>query len=202
MAVAASAALFALFAIGLGAGRRVETALAVPIAAFDVPTRPHGQAAAPEHVPVAQVQTERTTEAQPAAARVADTRAVAAPKDPTAPGRPARETPAASIAAAPPLPTRQAPAAEEDALSAYAGRLRILVMAQRPAGTKGGGEVSIRFRVARDGALVDCVVERGSGTALLDRTALRMVRRAAPFPAPDPAISEAQLVFSLPIRFH
>lgn len=66
----------------------------------------------------------------------------------------------------------------------------------------GEGEVGVKFRVGRDGVLIDSAIERGSGSVRLDRMALRMVRQAAPFPAPDPVITDAQLVFSLPIRFH
>lgn len=47
-----------------------------------------------------------------------------------------------------------------------------------------GGSVTIRVRVASDGALDGVEIEQGSGFAALDQRALRAVRAAAPFRAP------------------
>lgn len=87
-------------------------------------------------------------------------------------------------------------------MAAYAAQLRHLILARRPPRTGGGGETVIAFRLDRSGALVESTVATGSGSVRLDRLALRMVRQAAPFPAPDPAIAGDRLLFTLPIRFH
>lgn len=54
-------------------------------------------------------------------------------------------------------------------------------------GRKGGGSsrfVTVRLRIASDGALEGAEIEEGSGSAQLDERALRTVRAAAPFRAP------------------
>lgn len=66
------------------------------------------------------------------------------------------------------------------------------------AGYQGAG--TILFHIDRDGRLLDAVIETSTGLKALDRAALALVRRAAPFPI-VPAELPDRLEVSLPIRF-
>jgi TonB family protein len=66
------------------------------------------------------------------------------------------------------------------------------------AGQQGTG--TILFHIDRDGRLLDAAIETTTGRKALDRAALALVRRAAPFPA-VPAEMPDRLEISLPIRF-
>lgn len=66
------------------------------------------------------------------------------------------------------------------------------------AGYQGTG--TILFHIDRDGRLLDAAIETSTGRKALDRAALALVRRAAPFPA-VPAEMPDRLEVSLPIRF-
>jgi len=59
------------------------------------------------------------------------------------------------------------------------------------------GAAIVRFSIANDGSLAGVGLARSSGSARLDRAALRVVRRAAPFPHPP---SGAQRNFSVRIK--
>jgi TonB family protein len=59
---------------------------------------------------------------------------------------------------------------------------------------------SVLFHIDRDGRLLDVGIETSTGRKALDRAALALVRRAAPFPT-VPAAMPDQLEVSLPIRF-
>ncbi|ANB33974.1 energy transducer TonB family protein [Rhodovulum sulfidophilum] len=59
------------------------------------------------------------------------------------------------------------------------------------------GATVVAFRVATDGRLASASVARSSGSTALDRAALRIVERAAPFPAPPRG---AQRSFSIRIE--
>ncbi len=43
-------------------------------------------------------------------------------------------------------------------------------------------EVLVSVRIARDGVLIDSWIEKGSGNRLFDDSALKAVKKAAPFP--------------------
>ena len=59
----------------------------------------------------------------------------------------------------------------------------------------GGEGVScvVYFRLRRNGTVSDIRIEQGSGNSYFDRTALRAVRSAAPFPPLPRAFSESYL---------
>lgn len=77
-----------------------------------------------------------------------------------------------------------AKAAGNAAASNYPG-LVMQKIARVPRPRAGGrGTAVVAFRVATSGALAGVSIARSSGSAVLDREALRMIRRAAPFPAP------------------
>ena len=74
--------------------------------------------------------------------------------------------------------------------------LKKLVYPQRARRMGWQGQVKIRFVVDRSGKVKDLEVLESSGYPLLDRQALKAVKRAAPFP-PPPVAAE----ISLPITF-
>lgn len=83
------------------------------------------------------------------------------------------------------------------AASNYPGRVnRHIAKRGRPSvGVK--GRAVIRFTISANGRLASASVARSSGSAKLDRAALRLVRRAAPFPRPP---AGAQRSFSIGIK--
>lgn len=62
----------------------------------------------------------------------------------------------------------------------------------------GGGEVV--FRIERSGRLLDVTMARSTGRTALDRAALDVVRRAAPFPVIPDALPD-ELTITLPVEF-
>lgn len=83
------------------------------------------------------------------------------------------------------------------AVSDYPGKvMRRLSRVPRPRYTSKGTAV-VRFRVSSNGGLAEVSLARSSGNARLDQDALRVVRRAAPFPPPPPG---AQRNFSINIK--
>ena len=62
------------------------------------------------------------------------------------------------------------------------------------------GEVMLRVVVDSNGNLVDVAVQQGSGYEALDREAIEMVRRAAPFPL-TAGMKREELAISLPVQF-
>ena len=83
------------------------------------------------------------------------------------------------------------------AASNYPGMvMRHLSRVPRPRVNSRGTAV-VRFRISGNGGLGGVSVARGSGSARLDRAALQVVRRAAPFPPPP---SGAQRSFSIAIK--
>jgi len=71
-----------------------------------------------------------------------------------------------------------------------------------PAAAHGtAGVVTLAFTIDRTGKLVSSRVAKSSGSPVLDTAALAMVKRAAPFPAPPPEVSDADLALVVAIRF-
>lgn len=62
------------------------------------------------------------------------------------------------------------------------------------------GDGAVSFRIDRGGNLLDAAVERSTGQAMLDRAALRQVRRSAPFPQIPPELPD-ELVVAMPLQF-
>lgn len=86
----------------------------------------------------------------------------------------------------------------------YIARVAKLIGAQvyyprlaRKSGTE--GQVTVLLLVATDGSLEDVFVATSSGSSLLDRAGVRIVKKAAPFPPPPSGTItiEAPIVFSL-----
>lgn len=89
----------------------------------------------------------------------------------------------------------------DTALSEYQAALWRKIDANRPRGVNLSGTVLILFRLSENGELQFADVSQSSGNILLDKIALRSVRRAAPFPIPPTGISDAALTFKVPINF-
>lgn len=90
----------------------------------------------------------------------------------------------------------------KDVLAAYVADLRHAIMMRKPGGLSGKGEVRVRFSLDRAGRLLEATLAASSGQIVLDRNALRMIRRAAPFTPPPDALSDDQLRFEIGINFH
>ena len=63
------------------------------------------------------------------------------------------------------------------------------------------GTVVIRGTLARNGSLRECIINRSSGSSLLDNAALRAVRSVGQFPPLPPELQGVELVFELPVSF-
>lgn len=160
----------------------------------------------------ARVQTAPVPAAQPPAAapETSATRALALPAvsgtKPAASPPPLLVTASASPAAPPAKPEQVIAQKAEvtpsaDLLPAYRSRLWQAIFANRPPGIAGEGRVDVGFRIDRGGNLISAEVAHSSGNALLDRLALRGVRKAAPFPPPPVGLDEKSLAFIIPVRF-
>lgn len=83
------------------------------------------------------------------------------------------------------------------AASDYPGQvMRKLARVPRPRSSSRGAAI-VRFRIAENGDIASIGLARSSGSARLDRAALSVVRRAAPFPGPPRG---AQRSFSIRIK--
>ena len=89
----------------------------------------------------------------------------------------------------------------DTALSEYQAALWRKIDANRPRGVNLSGTVLILFQLSENGELRSADVSQSSGNILLDKIALRSVRRAAPFPLPPKGIPDAALTFKIPINF-
>ena len=77
------------------------------------------------------------------------------------------------------------PVAADAAASAYLGMVERLIMVQWNALPKSKGlKVTLRFNLAGNGSVSLVRVEKGSGDASFDDSAVQAVRRASPFPPP------------------
>lgn len=82
--------------------------------------------------------------------------------------------------------------------AAYVQALWSRIAAARPTGMALQGEALVGFTLDADGRLVALELLQSSGNGLLDRLALRTVRRAAPFPPPP---ATAGHVFRIAFHF-
>ncbi|MCV6592852.1 MAG: TonB family protein [Silicimonas sp.] len=84
------------------------------------------------------------------------------------------------------------------AVSNYAGKVHRKIQRVRKPRVSGRAKVWIRFSIKPNGGLASISLVKGSGSARLDRAALQVIRKAAPFPKPPPG---AQRSFKIPIEF-
>ncbi|UPJ51299.1 energy transducer TonB [Bradyrhizobium sp. 200] len=112
--------------------------------------------------------------------------------------------------AAPPRVERQAPAASAastgataSAVATYNQRVRAHLMRfhQYPAGANQPGVARLSFTINRSGQVLGSRVAGSSGVAALDAQAAAMVRRASPFPAFPPEITQGSMGFNIPVIF-
>ncbi|PWR20290.1 energy transducer TonB [Zavarzinia aquatilis] len=64
------------------------------------------------------------------------------------------------------------------------------------------GTPVVRFRLTRDGQVVDCRIERGSPHDGIDEAAMETIRRAEPFPAMPDDVPGETMEFTVPIAFN
>ncbi|WP_231478104.1 energy transducer TonB family protein [Sphingomonas sp. UNC305MFCol5.2] len=130
------------------------------------------------------------------AANSASNRAVPEPTTPAAaPPVPQPATPVAAPAA----PGRSADSASAQRI--YAARLWAHIAARRPPGIRIEGTAIVAFAVTRSGTLENVSLGQSSGNPMLDRLATRIIRQAAPFPAPPAELTDEQLRFTIPFSF-
>ena len=116
----------------------------------------------------------------------------------------AQAVPSASVPRTPSAP--RSPAQVEDALAGYgAAFARWLAEHKdypRLARMRGWqGQVRLRVRVARKGAVMEVEIARSSGFEVLDREAQAMVRRADPLPELPLSLAEREFTLDIPVVF-
>ena len=84
------------------------------------------------------------------------------------------------------------------ARSNYAGKINRKITRVRRPKTRDVGTVKVTFKIAPNGQLAAARVSKSSGNAALDKAALDLIRRAAPFPKPPFGIN---LTFSKTFKF-
>ena len=93
---------------------------------------------------------------------------------------------------------QQSARAGNAAVSNYPGQVvRRIQRVRRPRIKDVGAPAVVTFRIAANGGLSAVSIRRSSGSAELDRAAIQMIQRAAPFPPPPPG---AQRSFNMPIQ--
>lgn len=90
--------------------------------------------------------------------------------------------------------------------SNYAGRVvaRLQRAKRYPAAarrTRDQGTVRVRFTLDRSGRVVSASVAQRSGSAILDKEALALVRQAGPFPPFPAAIGKSRLTYTVPLTY-
>jgi periplasmic protein TonB len=132
----------------------------------------------------------------------------AAPAEPPRPDAPSPQstTGAAALTAPgggnPRQPVTAAPG--RSSLSNYLGEVlaRIRQQAAREAGRVTiDGTSYVTFAVNAGGVVSSMHISKGSGYSALDKMALDIVKRAAPFPAIPPELNKQELLFDVPINF-
>ena len=84
------------------------------------------------------------------------------------------------------------------ASSNYPGKVYAKVARTRQRNAGGSGVAHVRFIVGASGQATGVSIARSSGNSRIDRAALALVKRAAPFPKPPPG---ARTRFVIPIEF-
>jgi protein TonB len=64
------------------------------------------------------------------------------------------------------------------------------------------GEARLAFSIDRSGQVLTSRIVASSGSEALDEEALALIKRAAPLPPPPAGLSDDQLSFVVPIRYH
>jgi protein TonB len=72
---------------------------------------------------------------------------------------------------------------------------------KRHPGGAAGGTASVSFTIDRSGRVLSARLIRSSGSAILDREAVALARRASPVPAPPAGIGRSTVNLSVPVRF-
>lgn len=85
-------------------------------------------------------------------------------------------------------------------LASYLGRVKSKIRRQNR-GAKASGVSVVAFSIAGSGSVVSVRLKKSSGNLTLDKAAVRMVRRAAPFGPIPPDVGRRRLSLSVPIRF-
>jgi len=91
-------------------------------------------------------------------------------------------------------------AAGHSKLASYLGRVKSKIRRQNR-GAKASGVSVVSFSIAGSGNVLGVRLKRSSGNSTLDKAAVRMVRRAAPFGPIPPDVGRRRLSLSVPIRF-
>ncbi len=85
-------------------------------------------------------------------------------------------------------------------LASYLGRVKSKIRRQNR-GAKASGVSVVAFSISGSGSVAAVRLKRSSGNATLDKAAVRMVRRAAPFGPIPSDVGRRKLSLSIPIRF-
>ena len=93
------------------------------------------------------------------------------------------------------------PAVQQAVRDRYARQLWQHILEWKPPGATVAGTAVVQFAIDRGGALRQLALAQSSGSARLDRIALRSVRLAAPMPLPPAELGDDDLSFSLAFSF-
>jgi len=157
------------------------------------------QPAPPEPEPAKIVPAEKPAPVKPKVTRVEAKKPAEAPPAPrtTASPRTERQAPAASAISS---------GASASAIASYNNLVRahLLRFKQYPPGAKAAGRQGVarlNFTLGRGGQVLASALGGSSGDAALDAETMAMVRRAQPFPAFPPELTQASMRFSIPMAF-
>lgn len=150
----------------------------------------------PEEKPVeTPVQPPAETQAEVTLPRVDEQKQIEKPHDATPPAPETRAMPKGERTG------QLSEAAANAYLARVAGHLKRFI--RYPMEARGAsGIVLVRFELNREGQVIGSEVKKSSGSSILDRAALEILRRASPFPSFPTAKPEAQDSYLAPVEFY
>lgn len=110
-----------------------------------------------------------------------------------------------TVTTAPPSPSppvvRQSPRARSETVQDYGRVVWARISHHKPRNVTFRGSTLVSFALAPDGSLISVSVERTSGNASLDQSAVAAVRAVSPFPQPPADADPGELVFTISFDF-
>ncbi|MEN6542547.1 TonB family protein [Parvibaculum sp.] len=104
-----------------------------------------------------------------------------------------------------PVETRSAISSDAETraagIRAYGSHVWKRIAEVKPKGIHLPGTAYATFSLTREGRIAAIRISKSSGSARLDALALRTIEAAAPFDAPPADLTEADLVFEIPLNF-
>jgi len=109
----------------------------------------------------------------------------------------------------PPAPATSAPQPSRARMAVPTWKTQIVAILERnkryPPGARARreqGVAQLAFSIDRQGHVLSSRIVTSSGSSALDEETLALVQRSQPFPAPPPELADAEISFTVPVRYN